>query len=210
MIRYLSAEELSRFPKLEETMFRDRAAQFVKRLGWEITVNEAGEERDQYDVLNPTYVIWENRDGSHGGSMRFLPTIGRTMVEEHFLGLTNGVCFRSPKIWECTRFCLSPGAGAHVAPALMLGGLELGLGHGLTRAIGVFDARMTRIYRRLGWPPEILGTSGTGREAISAGLWDFDRMLRPGLLERAGLSSEISTFWYSRSYEDLPALAEAV
>jgi acyl homoserine lactone synthase len=210
MIRYLSAEELSRFPKLEETMFRDRAAQFVKRLGWEITVNEAGEERDQYDVLNPTYVIWENRDGSHGGSMRFLPTTGRTMVEEHFLDLTDGVSFRSPKIWECTRFCLSPGAGAHVAPALMLGGLELGLGHGLTKAIGVFDARMTRIYRRLGWPPEILGTSGSGKEAISAGLWDFDRMLRPGLLERAGLSSEISTFWYSRSYEDLPALAEAV
>jgi N-acyl-L-homoserine lactone synthetase len=210
MIRYLSAQELSRFPKLEATMFHDRAAQFVKRLGWEITVNDAGEERDQYDVLNPTYVIWENRDGSHGGSMRFLPTIGRTMVEEHFLDLTDGISFRSPDIWECTRFCLSPGAGAHVAPALMLGGLELGLGHGLTKAIGVFDARMTRIYRRLGWPPEILGTSGSGKDAISAGLWDFDRMLRPGLLKRAGLTSEISSFWYSRSYEDLPVLAEAV
>lgn len=210
MIRYLSSCELSLFPKLQSTMFRDRTAQFVDRLGWGISVNDEGEERDQYDILNPTYVIWENRDGSHGGSMRFLPTTGRTMVEEHFLGLTGGIPFKSPRIWECTRFCLSPGAGAHVAPALMLGGLELGLGHGLTQAIGVFDARMTRIYRRLGWPPEILGTEGEGRDAISAGMWCFDRMLRPGLLRRAGIPSEISSYWYNRTYDGLPALAEAV
>lgn len=210
MIRYLSSRELSHFPTLQATMFRDRAAQFVERLGWDISVNDAGEERDQYDTPQATYVIWENRDGTHGGSMRFLPTLGRTMVEEHFLHLTAGRQFRSPGIWECTRFCLSPGAGAHVAPALMLGGLELGLGHGLSKAIGVFDARMTRIYRRLGWPPEVLGTEGSGKEAISAGIWDFDRMLRPGLLKRAGLSSEISTYWYDRSYGGLLELAEAV
>ena len=34
-------------------------------------------------TLNPLYVIWEIPDGSHGGSMRFLPTSGRTMVHEH-------------------------------------------------------------------------------------------------------------------------------
>ncbi len=210
MIRYLSSCELSHFPKLQKTMFRDRAAQFVKRLGWSISVNDDGEERDQYDILNPTYVIWENRDGSHGGSMRFLPTTGRTMVEEHFLHLTGGVAFKSPKVWECTRFCLAPGAGANVAPALMLGGMELGLGLGLKQAIGVFDTRMTRIYRRLGWPPNVLGTEGAGRAAISAGIWNYDRMLRPGLLQRAGIPSELSSAWFERSYEGMSELAEAV
>lgn len=208
MIRYLTAAELALFPKLQKTMFRDRAAQFVERLGWDIMVNEQGEERDQYDTPEATYVIWQNRDGSHGGSMRFLPTLGRTMVEEHFLHLTNGVTFRSPKIWECTRFCLAPGSGANVAPALMLAGLELGIGHGLTRAIGVFDSRMTRIYRRLGWPPELLGSDGDGKDAICAGLWAFDPALRPALLRRAGLSSEISSYWYNRSYGEA-AYAEA-
>jgi acyl homoserine lactone synthase len=200
MIRYLTAADLRHFPKLEATMYRDRAAQFVGRLGWDVTVNAKGEERDQYDVLDPLYVIWENRDGSHGGSLRFLPTTGRTMLEEHFSELTQGVSIKSPHIWECTRFCLGKGAGANVAPALMLGGLEVGLGHGLSHAVGVFDARMIRVYGRLGWPPALMGTTGEGRDAISAGLWDFDVAYRDMLLRKSGLSGEISTYWYERAF----------
>jgi N-acyl-L-homoserine lactone synthetase len=37
-----------------------------------------GQERDRYDDLNPLYVIWQEHDGRHAGSMRFLPTTGRT------------------------------------------------------------------------------------------------------------------------------------
>ncbi len=200
MIRYLTATALRQFPKLEATMFRDRAAQFVGRLGWDVTVNGEGEERDQYDVLDPLYVIWENRDGSHGGSLRFLPTTGGTMLAEHFSELTQGVSIKSPHIWECTRFCLGKKAGANVAPALMLGGLEVGLGHGLSHAVGVFDARMIRVYGRLGWPPALMGTTGEGRDAISAGLWDFDEGYRDTLLRKSGLSGEISTYWYERAF----------
>ena len=209
MIRYLTATALRRFPKLESTMYKDRAAQFVGRLGWDVTVDARGEERDQYDVLDPLYVIWENRDGSHGGSMRFLPTTGRTMLDEHFSELTQNVRIRSPYIWECTRFCLGKGAGANVAPALMLGGLEVGLGHGLSHAVGVFDARMIRVYGRLGWPPAVLGTTGEGRDAISAGLWDFDAERRQTLLRKSGLSHEISTYWYERAFPTEFALAAA-
>ena len=79
MLCYIYAEDLHRFPRLRDTMFRDRAEQFKKRLGWAVSVNEAGEERDEYDDLNPLYVIWE-ADGRHGGSMRFLPTTGPTMA----------------------------------------------------------------------------------------------------------------------------------
>ena len=59
MLRYVYADELHKFPKLAEGMFRDRADQFKTRLGWDVHVNEKGEERDQYDDLNPLYVIWE-------------------------------------------------------------------------------------------------------------------------------------------------------
>lgn len=207
MIRYLTATALRRFPKLQSTMYKDRAAQFVGRLGWDVTVDAQGEERDQYDVLDPLYVIWENRDGSHGGSMRFLPTTGRTMLDEHFSELTQNVRIRSPYIWECTRFCLGAGAGSNVAPALMLGGLEVGLGHGLSHAVGVFDARMIRVYGRLGWPPAVMGTTGEGRDAISAGLWEFDAERRETLLRKSGLSREISTHWYERAFPSEVALA---
>ena len=82
--------------------------------------------------------------------------------------------------------------------------MEIGLSH----AIGVFDARMVRVYKRLGWGPTILGTSGTGRDAISAGLWEFVPELRSRLLARAELSSEISRHWFGRSFGAVsPAIA---
>ena len=119
--------------------------------------------------------------------------------------LTDGVQIRHPLIWECTRFCLSKSADSRIAAALMLGGMEIGLGFHLTDAVGVFDARMTRIYRRLGWEPTILGTSGDGRDAISVGLWNYDPALRPNLLQRAGLSSELSRLWFDQAFGDLHA-----
>ena len=150
MIRYLYADQLPDEPDLARSMFQDRAAQFAMRLGWDVRITSEGEERDQYDALNPLYVIWQGEDGRHGGSMRFLPTVGRTMVNEHFLHLTNGVRIESPLIWECTRYCLAPGAGPQVAAALILAGGEILQGFGLTHFVGVFDARMIRIYRRIG------------------------------------------------------------
>jgi len=185
MLRVLDAATLEDHPKLATTMFQDRAQQFSARLGWEVTVSQDGQERDEYDELNPLYIIWELPDGRHGGSLRFLPTTGRTMLHEHFAELTQGVSIRSAFIWECTRFCLAPGAGAGIAAALMLGGLDVGLRRGLSHAVGVFNAPMVRIYRRLGWPPAVLGTTGKGRTAISAGLWAFEPQLRPLLLSKA-------------------------
>ena len=132
--------------------------------------------------------------------MRFLPTTTETMVNDHFTHLTDGVAIRHPMIWECTRFCLAEGAAPRVSAALMLGGMDVGLGFYLTDAIGVFDARMVRLYRRLGWEPTVLGTCGQGRSAISVGLWAYDAAARPALLSRAGISPELSRLWMDRAF----------
>lgn len=71
MLRYLYADQLHRHPRLAKSMFLDRTDQFKERLGWAVKVDAQGEERDGYDAQNPLYVIWEQQDGSHGGSMRF-------------------------------------------------------------------------------------------------------------------------------------------
>lgn len=199
MLRYLYANELNQHPKLRDTMFRDRADQFHTRLGWDVSVNASGEERDQYDVLNPLYVIWEEPDGSHGGSMRFLPTNGRNMLDEHFRDLLDGSRISNPQIWECTRFCLARNAAPRVSAALMLGGCEVGLGFDLTFSVGVFDARMVRIYRRLGWSPLVIGTRGEGREAISAGMWSFSEERAEKLAEKAGVPRAQSRLWFHMS-----------
>ena len=65
MIKYIYADALDAFPTLKETMFKDRAEQFKSRLGWEVNVDENGYEIDEYDAMNPLYVIFEMPDGSH-------------------------------------------------------------------------------------------------------------------------------------------------
>lgn len=208
MLRFLYADDLHRHPRLAAAMFRDRAAQFFHRHGWAVTVDDQGEERDRYDALNPLYVVWERPDGLHGGSARFLPTTGPTMVEDHFLHLTGGTAFRSPFIWECTRFCLAPGGdGARVASALMLGGGELMRAFALTHFIGVFDAPMIRAYRQMGAVPQVLGS----RDGISAGLWPQAPETRATLAARAGIAIATAEDWFARSFGPAaPGTARAV
>ncbi len=200
MIQYIYADAFDDQPRLRDTMFKDRATQFRDRLKWEVDVDEHGHERDQYDAEIPLYLVATTPDGLHAGSMRFLPTTGRTMVHEHFLHLTDGVRIESPFIWECTRFCISPKAPKDTAAKLMLGAAEMGLASGLSHAIGVFDARMVTIYRRLGWSPAILGTSGEGSQAISVGLWAFTPDVLPKLRAIAGVSAAASESWMPRAF----------
>jgi acyl homoserine lactone synthase len=200
MLRYIYADQLHYYPKLARTMFCDRADQFSNRLGWQVSVDETGAERDQYDDLCPLYVIWEQPDGSHGGSMRLLPTTGPVMVNEVFGHLTGGAPITSPLIWECTRFCLARRAGGNVAAALMLAGGEVMTGFGVRHFAGVFDARMVRIYRAIGSSPEILGSEGHGRDKISVGLWEFSKQARARVALRAGLSPELSRLWFNRAF----------
>jgi acyl homoserine lactone synthase len=207
MLRFLSARDLSRDPRLQNSMYRDRACQFRDRLGWKVAVDARGWEWDEYDRLNPLYVIWELPDGTHGGSMRFLPTTGRTMVNEHFSHLLPTPDIRDANIWECTRFCLSQRAGADISTLLMLGAAQVGLSFGLTQAIGVFDARMIRLYRLLGWRPQVIGAEGEGEAAIGVGLWTFSEGVRLRLALKAQLDPDRVTGWFNASAGDVKAVA---
>ncbi|MEM9580082.1 MAG: acyl-homoserine-lactone synthase [Pseudomonadota bacterium] len=188
MIRYLYADQLDRYPSLKTAMFEARADQFKTRLGWDVQVNSSGQERDAYDDLNPLYLIWENADGSHGGSLRLLPTTGRTMVNDHFTDIIGGGEIRSHEIWECTRFCLSRGAEPRTAAALMMAAGECMKRFGIAHCVAVFDARMIRIYRMIGASPEVLGTRGEGRAQISIGLWELSAGAINGVAEKSGVS----------------------
>lgn len=200
MIEYLYASDLNRAPDLAAGMFRDRTAQFRDRMGWNVEVDDMGWETDQYDALDPLYVIARDEAGNHAGSMRFLPTTGPTMLTDVFPHLTGGGAIRSPNIWECTRFCLSPGAGPKVARLLLVAASELGLGMGLSQAVGVFDAPMMRVYRRLGWQPHLLGQ----RDGIAAGVWTFSPEVHDGLCESLDLSPETTRGWFEAAFDDLP------
>ena len=200
MLRYIYGDDLVNFPLLQKTMFEDRAHQFVNCLKWNVSVNDAGQERDEYDALNPLYLIWQNADGTHGGSMRFLPTVGPTMVQDHFSHLTDGVRIESPLIWECTRFCLAPDATRQVSAALVLGAGEIMANFHLSHFVGVFDPRMERIYRLFGLSPDVIGTAGDGAERIGVGLWEMKQAAWPGVLRKAGVSGDTSERWFNAAF----------
>lgn len=211
MIRYLYASQLKANPDLAREMFRDRAAQFIDRLGWDLSRDADGGERDKYDAMNPLYIILERPGGGHAASMRVMPSIGRTMVNEHFRHLNHGIPIRAPFIWECTRFCLSRYAGPEArawAATLMLGGQELGIRFGLTRALGVYDERMTRIYRSIGWEPSFIGADGPARKRICLGLWPFGAEIRDTIAARAGLDPRAAASWFEAAFPaNGPAMA---
>ena len=203
MIHYIYADALDAFPTLKRTMFEDRADQFKTRLDWEVDVDDNGQERDEYDAMNPMYIIWKGVDGTHGGSMRVLPTVGQCMPNDHFVHLAGGVRIESPLIWECTRFCLSPSHTdnyAEIAGSLMLAGCQMGLRFGLESSVGVFDPRMVRIYRRIGWEPEVLGTEGRGRECTSLGIWHINEDARNQMCERLGINTTTPDTWFDQSF----------
>lgn len=200
MLRYIYGHDLHRFPKLARSMFEDRADQFHARLGWDVSVDETGQERDGYDAHDPLYAIWQDAAGRHAGSMRFLPTTGPVMINDVFGHLTGGAPIRSPLIWECTRFCLARGASPRVAGALMMAGGEVMANFGIRHLAGVFDARMVRIYRTIGASPEILGSEGEGRSRISVGLWEHSEAAMDRIAHRAGIPRTLSKLWFDRSF----------
>jgi acyl homoserine lactone synthase len=200
MIHCLYADQLKTYPLLAETMFRDRAFQFGDRLNWNVTVDNNGFELDEYDRLNPLYIIWSDAIGRHAGSMRFMPTTGRTMAAEHFLDLTDGVRICSPLIWECTRFCLAPGASSSVAGGLIAMSQELGLRWGIEQGIGVIYTRVLGLYRRLGHIPEVIGAKGEGREKISVCVWNITEDARDELCRRSGVSVPLIQSWADANF----------
>jgi acyl homoserine lactone synthase len=197
MIRYVYAHELNQHPALVDGMFRDRTAQFRDRMKWDVTVDERGWEMDQYDALAPLYIIYENADGTHGGSGRLMPTTGRTMIGEHFSHLTDGVLIQSPTIWEITRLCISPSVQSRreamkITSSLLLAGIDAGLRFGLEFYVAVFDEPMLRVYKHLDFVPDVMGRAGEERRGICAGIWECSEAVRDNMARKVEEHQEIA------------------
>lgn len=164
-----------------DAMFVGRAQVFVDRLGWPLVVGEDGREIDQFDALDPLYLMAHDRTGQLAGSMRLMPTTGPTLLTEVFLDtFDEPVDVRSAMVWEATRFCIHPGAREATptrmnrATAELCQGLaEVGLMAGLSHIIGIYEDRMRKVYDRIGWRPECLATSRAGHPTtLHVGLWE--------------------------------------
>lgn len=189
MIRFVSGTELWLRPTLAQSMFRDRAIQFSERLKWDVAVDERGYERDQYDLINPIYVIVEDDEGQHLGSLRLLPTTGRTMINDFFSSILEDGPINSPTTWECTRFCLSPSAESSTVHVLFASMGRLLQEFQISTLVAVFDKSMLRKYRISGVMPEILGEGQSNGVTVLAGRWLFSQKQLNDQILRASFDS---------------------
>lgn len=199
MIHFIYGDALHEHKDLASSMFKDRAEQFRNRLGWDVSVNELGEERDEYDDINPLYIIVSNTLGLHEASVRLLPTVGKTMVEDHFLHVTDGVRIRSPSIWECTRFCVSPEANPHSTSKIFAAGAKVMNEFFVEHCVGVFDRKMLLVYRRIGSVPTVIGWSSGDFGTVGVGLWEFNQDKYDQILAKSDISHLEMELYFANS-----------
>ena len=157
MILVVDALNADRFGDLLDDMYRLRARVFGERLGWNVKI-ENGREIDEFDSLDPAYVIGLDDDGHVVACVRALQTTGPHMLADVFSSiLDDEPPLRSATIWESTRFCvdterLTRGNGRHsisrATCELMIGSLEYAQGAGITDIVTVIDPVMDRVLKR--------------------------------------------------------------
>lgn len=100
---------------LLDQMYRLRSRVFADRLAWNVSRSN-GQERDQFDEFEPTYILALSDGDVVIGCARLLPAIGPTMLQQVFPQLLSaGWLDADPSMIESSRFCVdtarSRGAG---------------------------------------------------------------------------------------------------
>jgi acyl homoserine lactone synthase len=181
-----------RYSHLLEEMFRLRARVFRDRLKWDVKVTD-GMERDGYDEEDPAYLIYADAALEHVlGSLRLLPTTGPTLVGDVFADtLPDLARLTSPHIWECTRLCFDEARvgekreGLMLASATLIAALgDVALAAGIQSILGNFDAKMLRLYRRIGCEVEVLGSTMRYGRPVYLGAFPVTQAILAGIKER--------------------------
>ena len=157
MILVVDALNKHKFKSILDDMYRLRARVFHERMGWDVKVRN-GREIDEFDELDPAYVIALDEDYAVIGCARLLQTTGPHMLSDVFYDILDGEPpLRSATIWESTRFCvdrdkLDKGSArnsvSYTTCELMAGILEYGRDSGIADIITVIDPVMDRVLKR--------------------------------------------------------------
>jgi acyl homoserine lactone synthase len=157
MILVIDALNRHLFDDVLDEMFKLRKRVFADRMGWDVTVRN-GREMDEFDELDPAYIICLDDHYQVTGCARLLQTTGPHMLSDVFYDILDGEPpLRSVTIWESTRFCvdrdkLSKGNArnsvSYATCELMAGILEYGRDSGIQDIITVIDPVMDRVLKR--------------------------------------------------------------
>lgn len=190
------------FQPLLDEMFRLRASVFAGRLGWEVNI-ENDMEIDQFDHMDPGYIIGVDDNMNVISCARVLQTTGPHMLSDVFNAILCGQDpVRNPTIWESTRFCVDTARlkgekSKHTVSTatceLMLGILEYAQDNGITDIITVIDPVMDRVLKRSNNAPHgyVGETVPMGKVKALAALLDCTDERIARVREFAGIEGDI-------------------
>lgn len=161
-------------------MYQDRAEQFVGEYGWDLLVDQNGQEKDEYDVPYAVYLILIDEDGEHIGSTRLLPSTMPNMTSELFDDLIDREHLNKPEIWESTRFFISRRSKNRGRDAirLMRAGIEFARSSRIKSYVGVSAEATIPLFAACGWKPKVLSRSVYGELKICGCLWEVEGFTR--------------------------------
>ncbi|MDB5614946.1 MAG: Acyl-homoserine-lactone synthase [Devosia sp.] len=195
-------------------MFQARKKVFFDTLQWDVSVQ--GEcERDQYDEMDPVYLVWCDQGRSrHYGSMRLMPTTGPTLLHDVFrCTFPDAASLAAPGIWEGTRMCLDEAALAadypQIAPGrafslLLVALCEFALEHGIHTLVSNYEPHVKRLYSRAGARVHELGRAeGFGRSPVCCGAFEISLDVLTTMREKLAVAGPI----YRRPGKAPPAIS---
>ncbi len=181
-------------------MHRLRYRVFKERLKWDVDA-QGGEERDQFDDCEPTYLLARDRTGGVVGSWRMLPTTGPYMLRDVFSALLEGRRPPyDPRIWEGSRFAVahdirarnglvSPG---RITAEVFCGVTEFCLTLGIREVLCVYELRVARILPLAGCIPQWQSRPyRVGNTIAVLGQFHMNARFLTDLQEHTGISQSV-------------------
>ncbi|MTJ05157.1 MAG: GNAT family N-acetyltransferase [Sediminimonas qiaohouensis] len=190
------------YTQLLDEMFKLRARVFGQRLGWDVVIQD-GREIDQYDALDPAYVIGVNDDNRVVSCVRALQTTGPHMLSDVFSAILDGEPpLRSATLWESTRFCVdteildrgtSRNSVSYATCELMAASLEYARDSGISDIVTVIDPIMNRVLKRSNCAPYgyVGKTTPMGKVSAMAALLDCTDERINRIRKFAGIESDV-------------------
>ena len=180
MILYITPRDRHKYRNELNQYFRLRKRIFCDKLGW-VEARSDNREVDRFDAMFNVYILYIDRDsGLVAGGVRLMPSTGDTLLHTVWADmLPNREDFRSPDLWEATRFCVDEEISSRKANLLNRATLSLSIGvadfgnaNGISHVIAVCEHYFFGMAGAYGPKAEIVSTKidENGLE-ISCGIW---------------------------------------
>ncbi len=204
MIHIVTPERAHFYRDELREMHRLRYRVFKERMHWDVD-GENGEEYDEFDDCEATYLLAYDRPDELAGAWRVLPTTGPYMLRDVFSHLLEDMpAPRDSLIWETSRFAVDcdldceAGLSAlnRITAEMFCGLLEHCLATGVREMVTVYDIRIARLLSRLGGPLWSKPKWRSGRHMIGdwvayAGRWDVTEAVLLAIRERNDIHGSV-------------------